>query len=61
MIGSIGEKLRMSTVQLEDILPELPPLTQAQREEINRRLEAHSKNPEDVESWDEVKASIERR
>jgi putative addiction module component (TIGR02574 family) len=28
--------------------PELLPLTQAQREELDRRLEAHSKNPEEL-------------
>lgn len=41
--------------------PEALPLTEAQRTELDRRLQAHSKNPEDVETWDEVKARIRQR
>jgi putative addiction module component (TIGR02574 family) len=37
------------------------PLTEAQRAELDRRLQAHAQNPEDVETWDEVKANIRQR
>jgi putative addiction module component (TIGR02574 family) len=35
----------------------VPPLTEAQREELDRRLADHESNPDDVVSWDDVKAS----
>ena len=41
--------------------PEDLPLTEAQRAELQRRLDAHAENPSAVESWDEVKARIRRR
>ncbi|MDI1277092.1 addiction module protein [Methylobacter sp.] len=34
-----------------------PPLTDAQKTELDRRLADHLANPNDVVSWDEVKAS----
>jgi len=34
------------------------PLTDAQRAELDRRLAEHEAHPEDVVSWEEVKASI---
>ena len=33
----------------------VPPLTDAQRTELDRRIADLEKNPEDVVSWDEVK------
>lgn len=38
-----------------------PPLTDAQRLELDRRLADHEANPDDVVSWDEVKRSISER
>lgn len=38
----------------------LPP-TEAQRAELDRRLRAHVQNPEDVETWDDVKAETRQR
>lgn len=38
--------------------PEALPLTEAQRAELDRRLEAHAKDPENVETWDEVKVRV---
>ena len=35
----------------------VPPLTEAQKTELDRRLANHLKNPDDVVSWDEVKAA----
>lgn len=34
------------------------PLTEAQRAELDRRIAEHEANPDDVVSWEEVKASI---
>lgn len=36
----------------------VPPLTEAQKIELDRRLADHLENPDDVVSWDEIKASI---
>ncbi|MBE7159426.1 MAG: addiction module protein [Rhodospirillales bacterium] len=35
-----------------------PPLTQAQRDELDRRLENHHQHPEDGAPWEEVKRRI---
>jgi putative addiction module component (TIGR02574 family) len=35
------------------------PLTAPQRDELDRRLADHAANPDDVVSWDEVKASLD--
>ncbi len=35
--------------------PEAVPLTEEQREELDRRLEAYHQNPESGLSWEEVK------
>ena len=37
------------------------PLTAPQREELDRRLAEHEANPDDVVSWEEIKASISTR
>lgn len=37
------------------------PLTDAQRAELERRLAEHEAHPDDVISWDDVKASIGTR
>jgi putative addiction module component (TIGR02574 family) len=38
-----------------------PELTTAQAEELDRRLAAHEKNPEDVVEWEAVKADLESK
>lgn len=35
----------------------VPPLTEVQKTELDRRLEGHLANPNDVLSWSEVKAA----
>ncbi|WP_081908879.1 addiction module protein [Ferriphaselus sp. R-1] len=35
----------------------VPPLTEVQKAELDRRLADHLANPDDVVSWDEVKAA----
>ena len=37
------------------------PLTEAQQAELDRRLAEHEAHPDDVVSWEDVKASIEAR
>jgi putative addiction module component (TIGR02574 family) len=37
------------------------PLTDAQRAELDRRIADHEANPDDVVSWEDVKASITER
>jgi putative addiction module component (TIGR02574 family) len=42
-------------ISIEDSIPDL---TDEQKREIDRRISAYEANPEDVLTWDEVKASI---
>ena len=37
------------------------PLTDAQKAELDRRLADHEANPDDVVSWEEIKASLSAR
>jgi putative addiction module component (TIGR02574 family) len=39
----------------------VPPLTEAQKAELDRRIADHEANPDDVVSWEEVKAEALRR
>jgi putative addiction module component (TIGR02574 family) len=57
---SISERIQL----VEDIwdsiaaTPDEPALTDAQRTELDRRLEAYYRNPNDVVSWEDVKNKI---
>ena len=51
------EKIWDSITDSDDPLP----LTNAQRAELDRRLQAHAQNPDEVETWNEVKSKIQRR
>ncbi|PZR71985.1 MAG: addiction module protein [Chthoniobacterales bacterium] len=57
---SVPERIQL----VEDIwdsiasIPERPTLTEAQRAEIDRRLEAHRKDPQTGSPWEEVKRRI---
>lgn len=42
-------------------MPESTPLTSAQKEELDRRLQAFHNDPEAVSPWDSVKARLTRR
>ncbi len=37
--------------------PKAAPLTEPQQQELERRLHDHEQNPDDVVSWEEVKAA----
>ncbi|HKT17143.1 MAG TPA: addiction module protein [Stellaceae bacterium] len=36
----------------------LPPLTEAQREEVQRRLDEHARDPSSAGAWDEVRTRL---
>ena len=38
-----------------------PELTREQAAELDRRSEAHQQNPDDVVSWDSIKADLQNR
>ena len=48
----IGDLL--DSIEVEDF----PPLTEAQKKEIQRRLDEHEENPDDVRPWEEVRAEL---
>ena len=60
---SVAERLDLVQKIWDSIAASLEalPLTEAQRAELDRRLQAHLQNPEDVETWDEVKDNIQQR
>lgn len=61
---SIDERIRLADAIWEGIEGEEPPmpeLTEAQKQELDRRLAEHEANPDDVIPWEEVKANIEAR
>ncbi|MFP4009658.1 MAG: addiction module protein [Spirulinaceae cyanobacterium] len=37
-----------------------PSLTEAQKQELDSRIETHHQNPDNVLTWDEIKASIQK-
>ncbi len=37
-----------------------PGMTESQRAELERRVEAHRKSPNDVVSWDEIRAELKQ-
>ncbi len=57
---SVEERLSL-VEEIWDSIAEATPLTEAQREELDRRLADHEANPADVVSWEVVKASIAAR
>lgn len=58
---TVSERIQL----VEDIwdsiieIPEAIPLTQTQKEELDRRLKEYNKNPDNVISWDEIKKKIQ--
>jgi putative addiction module component (TIGR02574 family) len=60
---SIDERLQLIEALWESIAVERgqPELTDAQKAELDRRLEAHAVNPENVVPWEQVKADALNR
>jgi putative addiction module component (TIGR02574 family) len=36
----------------------MPPLTEAQQEEVQRRLDEHARDPSSAAAWDEVRTRL---
>jgi putative addiction module component (TIGR02574 family) len=59
---TIAERIQLA----EDIwdslaaFPEAIPVTDAQKEELERRLQAYAKNPNEGISWDELKDKLRK-
>ncbi len=59
---SVAERIQL-VQDLWDSLaatPDAIPVSQAQRDELDRRLQAYRDNPSEGASWEQVKASISR-
>jgi putative addiction module component (TIGR02574 family) len=59
---SVAERLEL-VQQIWDSIAATPdslPITEAQRREIDRRLEAYERDPSQVGNWEEVRARIVR-
>lgn len=59
----LAERIELVEVLWESITQDgyEPPLTPAQATELDRRLEAHQRNPEDVVSWESIKEVLLNR
>jgi putative addiction module component (TIGR02574 family) len=57
---SVEERIAL-VEELWDSIAEATPLSEPQRAELDRRLEEHKRNPNDVVPWEVVKASITAR
>ena len=59
----LPERLELLDAVWESIIEEGydPPLTNAQAEELDRRIEAHKRNPNDVVDWKTIKAELDSR
>ncbi len=57
---SIDEQLELIEALWDSIAegPSGPPITEAQKKELDRRIADHDANPDDVVPWDEVKESV---
>jgi putative addiction module component (TIGR02574 family) len=55
---SVADRIALATAIWDSIAaePHPPLLSQAQQQELERRLADHAANPEDVVSWEQVKA-----
>jgi putative addiction module component (TIGR02574 family) len=55
---SAEERARLVDSLLASLDEEAGPLTDAEREELDRRLDAYHRDPEAGSSWEEVKARL---
>ena len=60
---SIQDRIRLVQAILESIAAEQvhPDLTEFQKQELDRRINDFEANPENVLTWEEVKASVKAR
>jgi putative addiction module component (TIGR02574 family) len=59
----LAERIELVEALWESIAQEgyEPPLTPEQAAELDRRLEAHRRNPNDVVSWESIKEDLSSR
>jgi len=57
---SVEERIAL-VEELWDSIAEATPLTEAQRAELDRRLEDHKRDPGGAVAWEVIKASITAR
>jgi putative addiction module component (TIGR02574 family) len=57
---SVAERIQLAEDIWDSIaaLPEALSLTDAERQELNRRLELYAQNPDEGISWDELKEKL---
>jgi putative addiction module component (TIGR02574 family) len=60
---SVAERIQLVEDLWDSLVvnPDDVPVTQTQRDELERRLQAHHDNPGEGSSWQQVKAGIKRR
>jgi putative addiction module component (TIGR02574 family) len=59
----LSERIKLVEALWDSIIQDgyEPELTTAQADELDRRLIAHEKNPDDVVPWEKVKADLESK
>jgi putative addiction module component (TIGR02574 family) len=59
---TIAERIQLAEDIWDSVaaFPEAVPLTDAQKEELDRRLQAHAANPGEGISWDELKDRLRK-
>ncbi|HZO31028.1 MAG TPA: addiction module protein [Chloroflexota bacterium] len=59
---SVAERLELIEILWDSIAedPDALPLTEAQRLEIDRRLDSYARRKPELRSWNEVRARLER-
>ena len=57
---SAADRVEIAQIIWESVFeqPEAVPLTQAQKDELERRWKALEQNPDEGEAWDDVKRSL---
>jgi putative addiction module component (TIGR02574 family) len=60
---SVADRLQLLEEIWDSLVetPEVVPVTDAQRKELERRRRAHARNPLAAKSWAEVRARLRRR
>lgn len=59
---SVAERIQLAEDIWDSIaaVPEALPLTDAERQELDRRLELYARNPDEGIPWDELKDKLRR-
>jgi len=59
---SPAERIELAQELWDSIAPnDMPPLSEAQKQEIDRRIAEHERDPSRASSWDEVQARLQAR